>query len=127
MGDYGGVWRVKISEPQFFGTLQKGSIYDHLHKSFLPLEASDQPPDRNEFLRQLFGDIRSGRYFPSLPRGYIVQDKHNGVARIVPVFTYPDSCVYYFCIRQIEDAIAGNRVQGTYGGWRLGNVIGVTQ
>lgn len=114
---------MKIAETQFYKTLGKRSIYDHLQKSLLPLDKGDKPQNKKAFLRELYDDIRSGRYFPSLPRGYIVEDKHNGVARIIPVFTYRDSCVFYFCIRQLEDAIAGNRVQGTYGGWRLGNVI----
>jgi hypothetical protein len=114
---------MRITESDFFGTLQGRSIYGHLSESILPLEDGDRPKNKDEFLRTLFSDLKSGRYFPSLPRGYIVYDKYNRVARIVPVFTYRDSCVYYLCIRQIEDAIAGNRVVGTYGGWRLGNVI----
>lgn len=114
---------MRISESEFFGTLGKGSIYDHHSKSILPLRPGDKPRDRRIFLESLYRDLRSGSYFPSIPRGYIVYDKHRRVARIVPVFAYRDSCVFYLCVRQIEDAIAGNRVQGTYGGWRLGNVI----
>jgi len=63
------------------------------------------------------------KYFPSLPRGYVMLDKHNGVARIIPVFTYRDMCVYYLCVKELEEDIASNRVPGTYGGWVMGNPI----
>jgi hypothetical protein len=45
------------------------------------------------------------------------------VARIVPTFAHEEACVYFFCIKILEEYIQGNRVAGTFGGWTLGNEI----
>src|SRR5262249_51770567 len=67
--------------------------------------------------------ISKRNYTASVPRDYIVLNKHNYVTRIVPTFSYRDACVYFFCIKRLEEYIAGNRVEGTFGGWQLGNSI----
>ncbi len=114
---------MNISEVRFYATLRGNSIYPLLKKSLLPLEKDDIPEDKNKFLKNLYGEIRAGRYFPSPPRGYIILDKNRGVPRIIPVFNYRDSCVYYLCVKELEEYIGVNRIEGTYGGWTMGNPI----
>lgn len=79
--------------------------------------------DKNVFIENLYSEIQERKYYPSVPQCYIDRDKGNGVTRIVPVFTLKDYCVYYYCIKKIEDKIAYNRVENTFGGWTLGGLM----
>lgn len=79
--------------------------------------------DKDEFIENLYTEIQERKYYPSVPKCYIDRDKGNGVTRIVPVFTLKDYCVYYYCIKKIEDKIAYNRVENTFGGWTLGGLM----
>lgn len=110
-----------IDQINFKRILYGKSMYRHLKKSKLPLRDGDFPPEQKRFVDTLYEDVRAGRYFPSIPRGYIVQDKSRGVSRIIPVLNVTDSCLYYYCLKYLEDFLAINRVPGTWGGWRLGN------
>lgn len=79
--------------------------------------------DRESFLNKLFDEIQSYSYNPSVPREYIVSNKYNLVSRIVPVLNLKDICVYYFCIKTLEENLAKNRVKGTYGGFSSGGLL----
>jgi hypothetical protein len=87
-----------------------------LSESLVPYVSGEKPQKKDQFLRALFDDIINRRYAASVPREYIVFNKHNHVARIVPTFSYRDACVYFFCIKRLEDEIAVNRIEGTFGG-----------
>ena len=113
---------ISVSKIEFL-LLFSGSFWNTLDESLVPIPKELRPPDKKQFLYNLYDDIELKKYFPDLPRGYIVSDKHNKVSRIVPVFNYKDSCTYFFCIKQLENFIAINRVKGTYGGWTLGNLM----
>ena len=78
---------------------------------------------KDSFIEKLYEEIKERKYYPSTPYCYIDRDKGNGVTRIVPVFTLKDYCVYYYCIKKMEDKIAYNRVENTFGGWTLGGLI----
>jgi hypothetical protein len=39
------------------------------------------------------------------------------------VFCIEDYCVYYFCIKELEDVLCSKRVPNTFGGWRLGGQL----
>ncbi len=96
------------------------SFVKKLKESIVPFNS---PIKKEKILEELYTDITSFIYNPSLPREYIVSNKHNYVARIVPTFNAKDYFLYYLCLKMLEDEIAENRVEGTYGGWRLGNKI----
>src|SRR4030042_2921491 len=86
----------------------------------------DIPKNKTEkdlFVEKLYEEIQEGTYYPSVRHSYIDRDKGYGVARVVPVFTLKDYCVYYYCIKKIEDKIAYNRSENTFGGWTLGGLI----
>ena len=78
-----------------------------------------QKLDRIEVCNELYDDIVGNTYSPSIPRDYIIFDKHNFVPRVVPALDIKDLCVYYFCIKSLEKYLAINRVEGTYGGYSL--------
>lgn len=97
-------------------------FWKHIHKeTLIPYKGSI--PNRNQFLKQLYTDIEKMRYVPSPPRGYVVSHKQNLVVRFIPTLRREDYCLYFFCIKCLEDEIAKNRIKGTYGGWRLGGKI----
>lgn len=89
-------------------------------KTFIKYPSS---PKRMEFLEDLYKKIQNQTYMPSEPRGYVVYNKHNKVARIVPVFSLEDNCFYYYTIKCLEKTLAVNHVDGTYGGYLLENEI----
>ena len=71
----------------------------------------------------IHGLLSENNYSPSIPKFIIDYDKGHGVSRPVPVFDPIDYGVFYYCIKQLEENIALNRVEGTFGGWSLGGKI----
>jgi hypothetical protein len=79
--------------------------------------------EKDLFIENLYRKMNERRYYPSIPHRYIDRDKGKGVTRVIPVFTLKDYCVYYYCIKKIEDKIAFNRIENTFGGWTLGGLM----
>ena len=111
-----------ISKTEFLN-LFAGSFWKKICDETLVPYPSGKKPNKLDTLEKLHDDITHRHYYPGLPREYVVFDKHNCVSRIVPVFDSRENCTYYFCIKQLEQDIAVNRVDGTFGGWSLGNPI----
>ncbi|BAU64568.1 hypothetical protein STA3757_19400 [Stanieria sp. NIES-3757] len=111
-----------INKTEFL-ELFAGKFWNKICNETLVPHPSGKKPKKLETLEKLHNDIINKHYYPGLPREYVVFDKHNCVSRIVPVFDSRENCTYYFCIKQLEQAIAINRVDGTFGGWSLGNPI----
>ena len=76
--------------------------------------------DREPTVRRVYESIISARYAASIPEAEIVMNKGHGVARTIPVFCIEDYIVFYFCIKELEDVLCGNRTENTFGGWTLG-------
>ena len=111
---------MNIDKPSFLG-LFASKFWTKLTESLVPF--TDKPLDKEAFLEQLHKDVTDFTYTPSHPRDYIVFNKYNGIPRYVPTFTRKDYCVYFLCVKLLENEIAFNRVEGTFGGWTLGNPI----
>lgn len=79
--------------------------------------------DKKELLHQVFSSIIARSYYPSTPTTVIIANKNLGVPRLIPVFDIKDYIVYFYCIKQIEEFIAINRIPNTYGGWTIGGLI----
>lgn len=79
--------------------------------------------DKESFLVSLLCEIENLTYSPTSPREYIVSNKHNLVSRIVPVLSVKDICVYYYCLKTLENKLAINRVDATYGGFSMGGSL----
>lgn len=104
-----------------FIELFKTKFWSKLNESLVPF--NDKPINKEEFLERLYNQVTNFIYTPSHPRHYIHVNKHNGVTRFVPTFNRKDYCVFYLCIKLLEKEIAVNRIEGTFGGWTLGNPI----
>ena len=88
-----------------------------------PIEVPKTPKDKKATVRRVFEAVKSARYAPSIPEAEIVMNKGHGVARTIPVFCIEDYIVYYFCIKELEKVISGNRTEHTFGGWSLGGTL----
>lgn len=110
-----------ISFEEFNKTISR-SFWNHIKKNSY-VSWLDFPRSKKAHLKKLYDTVIDGTYTPTPPRDYVISNKHNAVARIVPSLTLNDYCVYYFCIARLEDYLAKNRVKGTYGGYRLGGEI----
>jgi hypothetical protein len=109
------------SQKVFVETVSKSFLKHLYNNSYVPWKSFPlTETKRSKFLTQLYSKVTQGLYTPSFPRDYVVSNKHNYVARIVPSLTLEDYCVYYYCVKTIEKFLAINRVEGTYGGYRLG-------
>lgn len=97
-------------------------FWRHIHKETLVPHLGNTTR-RLVFLKNLAGKIEKMQYVPLPPRAYVVSHKQNLVVRFIPTMTTADYCIYFFCIKLLEDELAKNRVPGTYGGWRLGGKI----
>src|SRR5439155_6571502 len=89
-------------------------------KRTLPIRVPETPADRDATVRKVYDSIQSARYASSVPEAEIVANKGYGIARTIPVFCIEDYIVYYFCIKELEDVLCGNRTENTFGGWTLG-------
>ena len=85
-----------------------------------PIRTPQNSAEKKAKVRAVFESVRSARYAPSIPEAEIVMNKGHGVARTIPVFCIEDYIVYYFCIKELEDVLCGNRTANTFGGWTLG-------
>lgn len=103
-----------------FDKIFASKFWTKLKESIVPF---GKTPDKAEFLDRLYDGIIEFTYNPKNPREYIVINKHNGISRYVPTFYRQDYCVFFLCIKLLENEIAVNRVDGTFGGWTLGNPI----
>ena len=89
-------------------------------KRTFPITVPDTKSDRDASVRKVYDAIISARYAASIPEAEIVMNKGYGVARTIPVFCIEDYIVFYFCIKELEDVLCGNRTENTFGGWSLG-------
>lgn len=102
------------------------SFIDHLKRSIVPL---DKIIRRDQLVQSIHQSITNQHYQPKPPREYIIHNKHNLVTGVVPTFEPEDYCVYFFCLKYLEDLLCNTdrRIKGTFGGWRLGNPIRNTE
>lgn len=78
---------------------------------------------KSEIVQELYNDIQNRNYSPAAPKTYIYANKGGSIARSIPIFEIKDYCLYYFCIKRIEDKIAVNRTENTFGGWTIGGLM----
>src|SRR5262245_53537118 len=88
----------------------------------LPIAVPKSKEERDAVVRRVYDSIVSARYAPHLPETEIVMNKGFGVTRNIPVFCVEDYIVFYFCIKELEPILSGNRTPNTFGGWTLGGV-----
>jgi len=89
-------------------------------KRTFPIAVPETDSDRQSMVRKVYDAVDSARYAASIPEAEIVMNKGHGVARTIPVFCIEDYIVFYFCIKELEEVLCGNRTEHTFGGWSLG-------
>ena len=115
-----------MNRPDFLRWFNRGFWKAFSHSTF-PIEIPKTPLERAALLQSVYDDIASARYAPNIPEAELVADKGHGVARTIPVFSIRDYCVYYFCIKELEDVLCGNRTPNTFGGWTLGGQLRIRE
>lgn len=111
-----------VNDFESFENVFSNSFYKKVVKeTLIPIKMRKQ--EFQNTLIDLYNDLVTGNYSPSVLRGRLFSYKNNNVARIIPCLTVKDEALYFFLIKMIEEDIANNRVEGTFGGWRLGNAI----
>lgn len=93
----------------------------------IPIAVPKTSAAKTALIDAVYEDIASARYAPGIPEAELVLNKGHGVARTVPVFSIRDYCIYYFCIKELEDVLCGNRTPNTFGGWTLGGQLRVQE
>jgi len=111
-----------IDEAEFLSVFSNtnSGAYGRFKQSVLQFRAGELPPHdgKIDFLKELLKSIQRGEYFPSPPRGYLTQPKYNGVTRFIPVLSFADNLVYYFCLSRLTQDAAFERANNTYGGFQ---------
>ncbi len=85
-----------------------------------PIIVPNSPAERHALVQRVYESVISARYSPNIPETEIIRNKGYGIARTIPIFCIEDYVVYYFCIKELEDVLCGNRTPNTFGGWTLG-------
>lgn len=99
------------------------SFWKAFKNANFPIEIPENKNQKSDLIEKIYLSISSARYSPSIPETELVYNKGHGVARTVPIFCIEDYCVYYFCIKELEDVLCNNRTPNTFGGWRLGGKL----
>ena len=97
------------------------SFWKKINESLIPFSEKHSIAERDILLNGLYIKLATRIYQTSFARNYIISNKHSGVARIVPTFSVEDYCTYFYCIKCIEEDLCAGRIEGTFGGWTLGN------
>lgn len=80
-----------------------------------------------QLLKDLYYELSNYEYSVDKVEEKLFAYKSNNVARIIPVLTVKDELLYYFVCKMLEEEIAVNRTENTYGGWLLGNKIKIEE
>src|SRR6266550_3619290 len=108
-----------MNSQQFSRWFNRGFWRAFRNRTF-PIEIPASRANREATVDKVYNAIISARYAASIPEAEIVANKGYGVARTIPVFCIEDYIVFYFCIKELEEVLCGNRTENTFGGWTLG-------
>jgi Reverse transcriptase (RNA-dependent DNA polymerase) len=115
-----------VNKADFLRWFNRG-FWKAFSRSTFPIEMPKTQAERAALVESVYDDVASARYARGIPEAELVMNKGHGVARTVPVFSIRDYCVYYFCIKELEDVLCGNRTPNTFGGWTLGGQLRVRE
>lgn len=111
--------------------MQINNFNDYFNRDFwrgfknqaFPITIPNTIEERRILVDKVANLISSGRYASNIPEVELIMNKGYGVARTVPAFCIEDYCVYYFCIKELENILCKNRTPNTFGGWTLGGQL----
>lgn len=114
-------------ETEFLKVFSQSFYKKILNESLVSYKNKISKEEAKESILSAYHNLVNFNYNISTPQEYIYLIKNRYVSRIIPVFTIQDEAIYFYLCKQIEDDISINRVDGTFGGWRIGNSIKVLE
>ena len=113
-----------INSEQDFSNCFSNRLYEKIVKeSTTRLNRKINKKEYKQIIKELYYELSNYEYSVGNIEEKLFVYKSNNVARIIPVLTVKDELLYYFVCKMLEDEIAVNRTENTYGGWILGNKI----
>ena len=104
------------------------SLYDKIVKeSTIKINRKVNKKEYKNIILELYNELNNYEYRTDKIDEKLFTYKTNNVARIIPILSIKDELLYYFVCKILEDEIAINRTENTYGGWRIGNKIRIEE
>ena len=115
------------SEEEFLNFFSN-SLYDKIVKeSTIKINRKVNKKEYKNIILELYNELNNYEYRTDKIDEKLFTYKTNNVARIIPILSIKDELLYYFVCKILEDEIAINRTENTYGGWRIGNKIRIEE
>lgn len=115
------------SEEEFLKCFSN-SLYEKIVKeSTIRLNRKITKQEYKQIIIDLYNQLSNYEYSVDNIEEKIFLYKTNNVARIIPILTVKDELLYYFVCKMLEEEIAVNRTENTYGGWLIGNKIRIEE
>lgn len=115
------------SEEEFLNFFSN-SLYDKIVKeSTIKINRKVNKKEYKNIILELYNELNNYEYITDKIDEKLFTYKTNNVARIIPILSIKDELLYYFVCKILEDEIAINRTENTYGGWRIGNKIRIEE
>lgn len=113
-----------VTSEKFAKNVDRRFLKHLINSTMVPFDVG-MGTDKNTFLKAMFDESFQSitDYMPKKPRKYISIPKNKYAIRMVPTFHMSDYCLYYYVIKELESYLAQNRVENTYGGYRLSGAI----
>lgn len=117
-----------IKNEEEFSNFFSSSLYDKIVKeSTIKINRKVNKEEYKNIILRLYDELNNYEYKTEVIDEKLFTYKTNNVARIIPILSIKDELLYYFVCKMLEDEIAINRTENTYGGWRIGNKIKIEE
>lgn len=117
-----------IKSEEEFLIFFSSSLYNKIVKeSTIKIDRKLSKKEYKNIIRNLYKELKNYEYKTDIIDEKLFTYKTNNVARIIPILSVKDELLYYFVCKMLEDEIAINRTENTYGGWRIGNKIKIEE
>lgn len=114
---------IKITQKEFINCFNRNVYKKIVKETSIPYDTNVSYSQFKDILKEVYEELKNGNYSNSAPRNFLQLHKSLYVARNIPLLSIKDEALYYFITKYIEDDIAHNRTQYTFGGWKLGNPL----
>ena len=117
-----------IKNEEEFLNFFSSSLYNKIIKeSTIKINRKLNKREYKNIILNLYKELKNYEYRTDVIDEKLFTYKTNNVARIIPILSVKDELLYYFVCKMLEDEIAVNRTENTYGGWRIGNKIKIEE
>ena len=117
-----------IKNEEEFLNFFSSSLYNKIIKeSTIKINRKLNKKEYKNIILNLYKELKNYEYRTDVIDEKLFTYKTNNVARIIPILSVKDELLYYFVCKMLEDEIAVNRTENTYGGWRIGNKIKIEE